>query len=204
MLTDILNAANRYNDGVKRVSERRLHWIKKHTELKAHLKKVAEYLNANATYKQGFFVDTLHAFNEATNGVCNELPSITFRSGDMPMQITFRNSLGELKSYTEEGFRISFNPIITGEILVLLLPHHSDINEGDPQYNTLAIINEPADFTMDMADEIIKKGIEVAYYSSFAGMADIQKMNEQTEAQKTSRYTPIGFKRYETTEKFKP
>ncbi len=203
MLTDILIAANRYDDGIKQVKERRANWIKKHTELKAHLKKVAEHLNNNTTYKQGFFVDTLRAFNEETNGVCNELPSVTFRSGDMPMLVTFRNSLGELKEYTEDGFRISFSPIITGEILVLLLPHHSDLNEKPAQYNTLAIINDPAAFTMDMADQIIAKGIEAAYYSSFTGMADIQKINEQAEAQKSPRYTPIGFKRYETTEKAK-
>ena len=55
---------------------------------------------------------------------------------------------------------------------------------------------------MVMADGIIARGIQVAYYSSFTGMADIQKMNEQAEAQK-ARYNPIGFKRYETTEKVK-
>src|ERR1700741_3498433 len=82
MLTDILNAANRYTDGIDKVKKRRADWVKKHAELKVHLKEIAGHLNDKSTYKQGFFVDTLHAFNEETNGVCNELPSITFRSGD--------------------------------------------------------------------------------------------------------------------------
>src|SRR5438477_88031 len=121
MIEDILNSANKYADGIKQVCDRRAKWVKKHEELKNHLSEIADYLNKNAGYKQGFFIDTSHAFNEDMNGVCTEMPSVTFRSGDMPMLVTFRNSIGERKEYTEEGFRITFTPIITGEVIILLL-----------------------------------------------------------------------------------
>ena len=73
MLNDILNAANLYATGLKNVQDRRDQWLKKHTELKDHLKELADYLTANATYKQGFYVDVLHAFDEHMNGTVASL-----------------------------------------------------------------------------------------------------------------------------------
>src|SRR3954466_10886823 len=119
MVNNILNAANLYTTGLKHVQDKRAAWLIKHEELKKHLKEVAKELNAKATYKQGFFVDTLQAFNEDINGTCAALPSVSFRSGDMSMLVTFKNSLGERKEYNEEGFHITLNPLITGQIVVL-------------------------------------------------------------------------------------
>lgn len=200
MLDNILNTANLYADGLKKVEERRIQWLKKHTELKAHLKQIADHLNANAGYRQGFFIDSLHAFDEDMNGTCVEMPSLTFRSGDMPMLVTFKNSLGERKEFVEQGFRITFNPVITGEVLVLLLPHDNDMNKTTAQFTTLALIKDPGQFTMEMADEIIMKGMETAFYTSFTGIAEIQRDTEQEPLQAPQHHT-IGFKRYETTEK---
>src|SRR4051812_4724999 len=123
MLDEILNIANRYADGVRHVQTRRTQWLIKYKELKDRLKEIADQLNGSAAYKQGFFIDTLHAYHEDTNGVCAEMPSVTFRSGEMPMLVAFRNSMGERKEYMEQGFHISFNPTITGQIIVLLFPH---------------------------------------------------------------------------------
>jgi hypothetical protein len=202
MLNDILNAANKYADGLKSVLDRREHWLVKHKELKDHLKKTADYLNVNTTYRQGFFIDTLHAFNEDMKGTCAEMPSITFRSGEMPMQVTFRNNIGERKEYIEQGFHITFNPTITGQIVVLLLPHYSDLNEKPLPYTTLAIIDDPGQLTMDFADEMIRKGLEAAFFSSFTGISE-QGEEEQPEPNPSHEHNPIGFKRYETTEKVK-
>jgi hypothetical protein len=203
MLNDILNSANLYADGLKKVVERRAQWQKKHEELKDHLKKIAGHLNKTAFYKQGFFVDTLHAFNEKMNGVCKEMTSVTFRSGDMPMQVSFHNSLGENMEYIEEGFRITFDPTVTGEVLILLTPHRSDLNETQPEPAMLAIIEEPGQFTMEMADEIINKGIQIAYYSSFTGIAERRQPNDHEKEVPAYKHNPIGFRRYETTEKIK-
>ncbi len=201
MLDDILNATNLYAQGLKNVKERRTSWQEKHKELKEHLKVIADELNATAAYKPGFFVDTLHAFNEEINGICKEMTSVTLRCGDMPMLVTFHNSIGEKKEYTEEGFRISFIPSVTGEIMVLLYAHHSELDKNAPKVGTLAIIPDPSGFTMDMADEIIAKGIEMAFYTSFTGMAEVQDENEKPGERKEHPHNPIGFKRYETTEK---
>jgi hypothetical protein len=84
MFDDILQAANLYDDGLKRVLSRREQWLSKHAEIRDHLKEIASYLNDNAAYKQVFYVDSLHAFDEVISGTCTDMPSITFRSGDMP------------------------------------------------------------------------------------------------------------------------
>jgi hypothetical protein len=206
MLNDILKIANLYDSGLKHVQARRDQWIKKHVELREHLKEVADFLNANAAYKQGFFIDTLHAFNEDNGGTCAEMPSITFRSGSMPMLVSFKNAMGERKEYNEEGFRITFTPTITGQLIVLLFPHVSDINKvANPQYATLSVIDEPAQLTMDIADQIILKGMQGAFYSSFTGMGEPGEAEEPEDGQPTPlqipKHNPIGFKRYETTEK---
>ncbi len=202
MLNDILNAANLYATGLKNVQDRRDQWLKKHTELKDHLKELADYLTANATYKQGFYVDVLHAFDEHMNGTSASLPSVTLRSGPMPMLVLFKNNMGEKKDYIEEGFHITFSPIITGQLIVLLLPHQNELNKTEPQYITLSILDEPEKLTMDMVDQIISKGIEVAYYSSFTGMSEQTEENQQPETPSQQR-APIGFKLHETTEKVK-
>ena len=118
------------------------------------------------------------------------------------MQVTFRNSLGERKELFEQGFHITFNPTITGQIIILLFPHYSELNKTQPPYLTLAIVDDPAQITMDFAEDIISKGMEAAYSTSFTGMG-AQPENEQTEAQPPRAHNPIGFKRYETTEKVK-
>jgi len=203
MLNEILQIANLYDTGLKHVQSRRDQWLKKHTELRDHLKEIADFLNTNAAYKQGFFVDTLHAFNEDTGGTCAEMPSITFRTGNMPMLVSFKNGMGERKEYNEDGFRITFTPTITGQLIVLLFPHTSDINKTvTPQYATLSVIDEPDQQTMDIADQIILKGMEGAFYSSFTGMGEPGKADEeQVTPLQAPRHNPIGFKRYETTEK---
>ncbi len=207
MVTDILNAANLYADGVKLVKDRREQWVKKHAELTTHLKEVAEYLNTNSGYKQGFFVDTLHAFDENINGTSARLPSITLRSGPMSMLVTFRNTMGEKKEYTEQGFHITITPTITGQLLAFLIPHQSELNKNPPQYITLAVIDDPAKLTMDIADAIVTKGIQMAFFSSFTGMSQLQQEdNEQSQLQPPAAShsrNPIGFKLHETTETVK-
>ncbi len=206
MLNDILRIADLYDAGLKHVQSRRDQWLKKHEELRDHLKEVATYLNANAAYKQGFFIDTMHAFNEDNGGTCAEMPSITFRTGSMPMHISFKNGIGEQKEYNEDGFRITFTPTITGQLIVLLFPHGSDINKAaaEPQYATLSVIDEPEQLTMDIADQIIEKGMQGAYYSSFTGMGETGPgagdQNDPAAMLKAPKHNPIGFKRYETTE----
>jgi hypothetical protein len=201
MLNDILSKANKYAEGLEKIQARKEQWLKKHTELKAHLEKIADYLDANTTYKQDFYVDLLHAYNENMHGTCADVPSVCFRSGDMPMYLTFRNSLGERKSYVEEGFSITFNPTITGQIVVYLVPHESDLNKTPPPYSSLAIIDDPASLTMEIVDQLISAGIEAAYYTSFTGMGDRVTENDQAESHAPVQRNPIGFKRYETTQK---
>ena len=200
MLSDILNAANLYSEGLKHVQERRDQWLKKHVELKDHLKEIANHLNTNATYKQGFFVDVLHAFDEDMNGTSATMPSLTLRSGPMPMLVLFKNNMGEKKDYTEDGFHLTFAPTITGQVIVLLLPHQNALNKTQPQYITLSVIDEPGKLTMDVVDQIIRKGIELAFYSSFTGLSEQHEETEQTEVNPQDR-NPIGFKLHETTEK---
>ena len=183
------------------MQDRREQWMKKHEELKTHLKEIADYLNANATYKQGFFVDELHAFDENINGTSAAMPSLTLRSGPMPMLVIFRNTMGEKKEYTEEGFHLTFSPTITGQVVVLFLPHQSELNKTQAQYITLSVIDEPAKLTMEIADTIIGKGIELAYYSSFAGISEQHEEQEQMIPPPTDQRNPIGFKLHETTEK---
>jgi len=148
-------------------------------------------------------VDTLHAFNEEINGTSSEMPSITFRSGEMPMLVTFHNVMGEKKSFVEDGFHISFNPTITGQIVVLLLPHQSEMNKQPLPYTTLAVINDPGQITMDIADQIISRGMEAAFYTSFTGMSEQPGENPEQLQPSVNERNPIGFKRYETTEKVK-
>lgn len=199
MFDNVLKIADQYADGLTRVESRRKHWLDNHVLLRDHLKNLADYLNQNTKYKQGFFVDLLHAFNEDIRGTSARMPSVTFRSGSMPMDVTFRNSIGEKKTYREEGFRISFTPTITGQIIVLLQPHYSNLDNEEPEYSVLAVINEPEQLTKDIVDEIIAKGMGMAYYTSYTGMGDNQ--DDEAESEKAFTRNPIGFKRYDTTEK---
>jgi hypothetical protein len=200
MFDEILKVANRYDEGLTHVRTRREQWLDKYEMLRDHLKKIADHLNENAQYKQGFFVDTLRAYNEDINGTSSRMPSVTFRSGSMPMLVTFRNSMGEKKAYTEEGFSISFNPTITGQVVVLLQPHYSDLDKEQPELSMLAAINDPAEITEIVIDSIIAKGMEVAFYSSFTGMD--QNPQEETETENSiNKRNQIGFRRHDTTEK---
>eukprot|EP01030_Chromulinospumella_sphaerica_P010833 gene10833-10636_t len=61
------------------------------------------------------------------------------------MLVTFRNAMGEKKTYSEEGFSIYFNPTITGEVIVLLQPHYSDMDKELPALVTLAVFPDPAE-----------------------------------------------------------
>jgi len=207
MFDDILQAANLYDDGLKRVLSRREQWLSKHAEIRDHLKEIASYLNDNAAYKQVFYVDSLHAFDEVISGTCTDMPSITFRSGDMPMEVTFRNTMGEKKEFIEEGFRITFNPTITGQIIILLVPHHSELSKGLPPYATLAIIDQPEQITNEIINQVIREGIKGAFTSSFTGMQTQDDNNDDNTSSSPTPPVPqhnvIGFKRYETTEKVK-
>ncbi len=202
MNSEILNAANKYAIGLKNVEYRREQWLKKHLEILAHLKEIANYLNANSTYKQPFYVDKNHAFNEDINGTCVELPSITFRTGEMPMMVIFKNVAGDKKEYFEEGFRITFSPTITGQIVVMILPHYNNFSHEQPQFKTMAVINDIEQISMDVIDQIILKGIEFAFYSSYTGISEFKNIDGQQQTQSPlPPHNPIGFKRYETTEK---
>ena len=202
MFDNILNTANKYAIGFKNVNERRGQWLEKHKEVKEHLKSIAAALNAQASYNPGFFVDTNHAFNEEINGTCANMPSLTFRSGAMPLNIIFKNAAGERKEYVEEGFHISFIPTINGQVLILLLPHYSTLNNEKPEYIDLAVIDSPDNLTPDLIDQVIARGMEIAYYTSFTGMMEKQQKAQASE-EKTYEHAPIGFKRYESTEKVK-
>ncbi len=204
MMDDILKASNLYAEGLKHVRARRDAWLKKHKELKTHLMEVADYLDAHTEYKQDFYVDSLMAFSEDINGTCSAMPSISFRSGRMPMLVTFRNNIGERKEFDEDGFSITFTPLITGQLVVMLAPHQSDLNKIEQSFATLAVIDDPEQLTMEIADQIIAKGIEAAWYTSFTGLAERQDQEDEEEQKRLPRaQTPIGFKRYETTEQVK-
>lgn len=199
MFDEILKVADQYDDGLTLVQARRDNWLEKYEMVRDYLKEMAAYLNTNAKYKQGFFVDTLYAYNEDIMGTNSRLPSINFRTGSMPMLVTFRNSMGEKKTYTEEGFRISFTPTVTGQVVVFLQPHYSTIDAEQPEVVTLALINDPGGLTKEIINEIISKGMEAAFQTSFTAMP---KTEEQEEKEKNiAKRSPIGFKRYDTTEK---
>jgi len=194
MIKNILNSANKYSTGLEHVQHRRELWVKKSEEVKTHLKEIADYLNQNSTSKIGFFVDSSYAFDETINGACIEMPSITFRSGDLSMDLTFKNDDGNIITYAEKGFQITFSPSPTGEIIVMLLPHHNNLQTEVPKFITLTIISDLDKLTTDVVDEIVAKGTDAAFYSSFTGISELKDMP-------ANGYNPVGFKRYETTEK---
>ncbi len=188
----ILDAANKYAVGLKNVQARREAWIKKSEEVKAQLKEIADYLNKNSQSKIGYYVDSYYAFDETINGACIEMPSVTFRSGDIAMDLTFRNDDGNVISYTEKGFQITFNPSPTGEIVIWLLPHHNNLQSQPPQYLTIAIIDDVSGLNRDAIEDVVSKGMEAAFYSSFTGITEAKNQPHP--------YSPIGFKRFETTQ----
>lgn len=198
----ILEVANRYAQGEKEVEDRRSQWLDHYKAVREHLVAIADYLNAKAAYKPGFFVDINHAYNEDIHGTCAKLPSLSFRSGDMPLNVSFKNASGERKEYVEEGFYLVFTPTLTGQILVLLQPHYSTSTQERPEYAHIAVIDNPGQLTNDVIDQLVAKGMEEAFYSSFTGMVALQQ-KELEESQKQYRPEPIGFKRYESTEKVK-
>ncbi len=203
VMDKILMVANRYAEGLKKVEGRRAEWLEHFKEVRAHLIEIATLLNETADYKPGYYVDTSHAYNEDINGSCAKLPSLTLRCGDMPLNVSFKSASGEKKEYIEEGFYLTFTPTITGQILVLLQPHYSTSAGEKPDYMNIAVIDHPAQLTSDVIDELVAKGMEVAFYTSFTGMVDLQ-LKEMEESQKEYHQpAPIGFKRYESTEKVK-
>lgn len=201
MFDKILTAANRYDEGLARVYSRQDQWLAGHERVRDHLKAIADYLNQHTRYKQGFFVDTLHAFNEGMRGTSNRMPSVEFRSGEMPMPLTFRNSIGEKMTYKEEGFSVSFTPTITGQIMIVMQPHYSDLDNEPAEYITLGIVNEPSQLSDVMIEDVIEKCFEIAFHSSFTGMAERFMNNEQPPENLPIKRNPIGFRRHETTEK---
>ena len=198
MMKELLKAADKYTEGLVKVTKRRTQWMESSKKLADRLHEIANYLNENTSYKQPFYVDKLHAFNEEINGSCKDMPSITFRSGDMPMMVSFKNAAGDHIDYMEDGFKITFSPTITGQILVLFLPHFSSLDENPPEFKTMAVINDPGQITNDIIDQVILKGLGFAFESSFTGLAEIT-LEDDDQSQRNS--SPIGFKRYDTTEK---
>ncbi len=199
MFEKILKEANRYSGGLAHVQSRQDQWLAAYERIRDHMKVIATYLNEHAAYKQGFFVDTLHAFNEGMRGTNVRMPSLEFRSGPMPMPITFRNSIGERLTYKEEGFGISFTPTIAGQIVIVLQPHASDLDTETPEAVTLGVVNEPSELSNELVEEVIEKGIQLAFYTSFTGMTEYENQ-EETNFISAKRH-PIGFRRYDTTEK---
>ena len=200
MMNDILDAANQYAKGLIDVEKRRAQWLEKYKEIRDHLAEIAAHLNEHADYKPGYFVDISHAYNEEINGTCAKIPSLTFRSGSMPMNVSFKSASSEKKEYSEDGFHLTFMPTITGQVIVLLLPHTSSLDQERPEEVNLAVIDNPTVLTMADVDQIVLKAIKMAFYTSFTGMVELQEQ----EIHKTQpKYSPIGFKRYDSTEKVK-
>ncbi|RYD58417.1 MAG: hypothetical protein EOP56_05750 [Sphingobacteriales bacterium] len=191
-MEQILRAVNLYAEGAKKVEQRRDDWVKKMPELKQQLKSIAKYLSENADYKPGFYVDTLYAYDEESNGICRRMPSLAFRSGPMPLFVDFDKDGQRTKTYTENGFQIMFSPIITGQVLVTLFYHSNALIDASEKAKDMMLIDNPAAISKELIDAIIENGIEAAFYSSYTGIAE----------QKETSYTPIGFKtqRAETTE----
>jgi hypothetical protein len=196
----ILDIANLYAKGLAGVDSRRSQWLEKYKEVSSHLKEIATYLNEHAAYKPGYFVDTSYAYNEEINGTCAKIPSVTFRSGVMPMNVSFKSASAEKKEYTEAGFHLTFMPTITGQVLVLLLPHSTSLDKEKPEEIHLAVVDNPSALTMNDLDTIIQKAMKMAFYSSFTGMVELQ---EQEIHKVQPKHTPIGFKRHDSTEKVK-
>ncbi len=200
MNNEILNAANKYARGLKNVEARRSQWLEKYKQVRDQLKEIAAELNEKSDYKPGYFVDSSHAYNHEINGTCANIPAITFRSGSMPMNVSFKNPVSGHLDYTENGFHITFMPAITGQVLVLLELHSSNIDNQKPEEVNLAVFDNPASITNIDVDALMLKAIKMAFYTSFTGMIDLQE-EEITKTQ--PKYSPIGFKRYESTEKVK-
>ncbi|NDC42602.1 MAG: hypothetical protein EBZ77_13820 [Chitinophagia bacterium] len=199
MNNTILNAANLYAKGLEEVQRKRKDWLSKYKEVRDILKETAVYLNENADYKPGYFVDTNHAFNEEINGTCADIPSITFRCGEMPLHISFRNASGERREYAEEGFLLLFTPTITGQVVVMLRPHHSSLAPETPQFVNLAIIDEPGKLTVEDVNTLVTKGLETAFSTSYTGMGSLHRKDAEAPG-KPKEYVPIGFKRFESTQ----
>ncbi|MFI5384262.1 MAG: hypothetical protein ACHQXK_08535 [Methanosarcina thermophila] len=151
-------------------------------------------------YKPGYYVDKAYAFDEKVNGTCVQMPAVTFRSGDVPVNMHFKDSDGKVTEYTEKGFQITFSPTPTGEIAVLLFPHHSELHQTETPYTMLMLINDLDTLTIELVDDIVSEGMEAAFYTSYVGMGEANKVQEQEHDQQRSGYSPIGFKRYHTTQ----
>lgn len=192
IMENILQAANLYAQGLTNVNARREAWLQKLPEIKQQLKTIAKYLNENAAYKPGYYVDTFYAYDEEIKGICMRMPSLGFRSGVMPMFLDFSNEEHKTKGYKESGFRINFSPIVTGQVVVTIVYHSNAFIQTDPPYEAMEVFDNPLEITTEVVEALLARGIEEAYYSSYTGLAEKKQMP----------YTPIGFKtqRTETTE----
>ncbi|MBC7552402.1 MAG: hypothetical protein H7257_00330 [Taibaiella sp.] len=200
MTGDLLKIVNQYAAGLQEVAQRRNEWLLKYKLVRDQLKQIATELNENADYKPGFYVDSNRAFNEEINGTCAEMPSLTFRCGDMPLELRFKNAAGERREFVEKGFSITFDPTITGQIIVTLQPHVNSLSGEKPQPATLAVIDKPANLTPEIVTQIMAIGIQGAFYTSFTGALHLQE-KEINDTPQQKQYSPIGFKRYASTEK---
>ncbi|HXS37459.1 MAG TPA: hypothetical protein VN721_12215 [Flavipsychrobacter sp.] len=188
----VLDLANKYAEGLKKVEERRAKWLKKSEEIKSYLTKVASDLNEKADYKPGYYVDIYYPYSEEIKGHCFHMPSIGFRSGNTPIGIVFENESGSTMVYSEKGFQIIFNPVLTGQIIVGLNPHINDFIKSEPQFTTITVVDDPDQLTNEEINRILLDAMEQAYYSSYTGLAE-------TDGEIKS-HAPIGFKKFETTE----
>ncbi|MEI8278593.1 MAG: hypothetical protein WCG87_02450 [Bacteroidota bacterium] len=189
-MDNLLKAANKYAEGLKHVERRRATWQIISKELKGILLEIADHLNSTAEYKPGYYVDLSHAYDDEINGTCVQMPLVTFRSGNMPMGMSFNSSVNGIKEYTEKGFKIGFYPAVTGLIFVMLHLHHNDFQPEELPPASLMVIDDPNELSKELVQELIAQGIETAYQSSYTGISEHQEPT----------YSPIGFKMHDTTE----
>ena len=193
-MEQILQAANKYSEGLNAVLKRRKDWLDHYKTVRERLQKIAEYLNTNSSYKQHFVVHTHRAYNDSIEGSCTEVSALVFKSGEMSQHLTFRNAIGEHAEYVEGGFELTFSPSITGQIVLMMLPHTGTMNIHKREQQVVAIIDNPMSLTHDLIDDIVTKALMAAFHTSFTGMAE-QNEEMMTEQAKIQQRTPIGFRR---------
>jgi len=192
MTEQILQAANRYAEGVNAVEQRRHAWMQKAIDVEKHLKEIADYLNANAAYKANYYTEVQHAYDEHTDGSCIAMAAVMFGTRKMPMMLVFEDKDKKKKEVFESGFVLSFSPSVTGQIVVQLLPHHNELQPEPPVPVVLEIIDEVDKLTNEDLDGLIIAALTNALHTSFTGVAEAEKYNKETR-------TPIGFRMHEGT-----
>ena len=180
MIEQILQAANRYADGVNAVEQRRHAWAQKAIEVEKHLKEIADYLNTNAAYKANYHTEVQHAYDEHSDGSCIAMPAVILGSGKMPMLLVFEDKDKKKKEIFESGFELSFNPSVTGQIIVQLIPHHNELQQQPPMPVVLEIIDDVSKITNEDLDALVINALT----------AEAERYNKETR-------TPIGFRMHE-------